>query len=272
MNARPASFTKPLVVCLHASGSSSRQWQPLADLAGRSLDIVAPDLYGHGRGPAWLGAPSGVVAGDAERVARLLSIDRRAHLVGHSYGGVVALKVALAFPERVRSVTVWEPVMFRALRDFAPRSREAIEAFAVGRAVQRDARGGLLSHAARRFVDYWSAPGAFDAMSEPRREAVVHRMATVAAHFASLWNDTMRMADVARSRVPLVVLSGARTVHPTRRIVELMRYARPDAAGGAMTMLGHMGPLTHPATVAQRIAFELAALEARESVIHELAA
>src|SRR5687768_99345 len=98
MNARHTSFPKPLVVCLHASGSSSRQWQPLADLAGRSLEIIAPDLYGHGRGPTWLGAPSRLTTGDAERIARLLSIDRRAHLVGHSYGGVVALKVALAFP------------------------------------------------------------------------------------------------------------------------------------------------------------------------------
>ena len=272
MHARFASSPRPLVVCLHASASSSRQWQPLADIAGRSLDIVAPDLYGHGRGPAWLGSPSGVVRGDAERIARLLSVDRRAHLVGHSYGGVVALHVALAFPERVKSVVVWEPVMFRALRDFAPRSREAIEAFAIGRAVQRDVRGGLAEHAARRFVDFWAEPGAFDTMSAPRRDAVVQRMSTVAAHFASLWNDTMRVAEIARSRVPLVVLSGVRTGRATRRIVELLRYARPDATGGAMTMLGHMGPLTHPNTVAQRIAFELAALDRREAVVHELAA
>lgn len=264
MELRAAS--RPLVVCLHSSASSARQFAPLADRVGSAFDVVAPDLHGHGAGPAWLGAPRDIVDADAARVARLMSVDRRAHLVGHSYGGLLALKLAVAYPERVKSVTIYEPVMFAALREFAPRSREALAVAWFGRTVARDLRAGLAAHAALRFVDYWSGAGTYADMSAPRREAIVHRMAAVGAHFVSLWGDAMRIRDVAASRVPLTVLMGARTRTPARRIVELLRYARPDAGGGTMTAMGHMGPLTHPAIVAQRLEAELVARERSTSV------
>jgi pimeloyl-ACP methyl ester carboxylesterase len=273
MNANPLPSGRPLVVCLHSSGASSRQWLPLAERVARAFHVVAPDLHGHGSGPAWLGAPAGIVDADVARVARLLSIDRRAHLVGHSYGGVVALKLALAWPERVRSVTVYEPVAFRLLHDFAPRSGDAAEASDVGRGVQRDLRAGLAVQAARRFVDYWSGAGTFEAMPPSRREAIAHRMGAIAAHFVSLWEDTMRLADVARVTAPLTILIGDRTRPPTRRIAELLRHARPDARFGALTAMGHTGPLTHPAIVAQRIESEIVGYERGEaSALRRLAA
>ena len=252
---------RPLVICLHASASSARQWQPLADRAGDQFDIVAPDLHGHGAGPAWLGDPRDIVEADVKRVARLTSVDRRAHLVGHSYGGAVALRMALEIPERVMSVTVYEPVLFAALRDHAPRSREALEVQAIARAVARDVRAGLSTHAARRFVDYWSGNGSFASMPAQRRDAVALRMGAVAAHFQSLWNDPMRLTDVGACAVPLTVLYGSQTRAPARRIVELLRLVRRDAQASMLTAMGHMGPLTHPATLAQRVHADLVAHE-----------
>ena len=101
----PRTAFRPLVVCFHSSASSSRQWQPLADRIGDAFDVVAPDLFGHGAGPAWLGDARGIVDADVARAARLMSVDRRAHLVGHSYGGVIALKLAVtdARPGRIVS-------------------------------------------------------------------------------------------------------------------------------------------------------------------------
>lgn len=258
---QPRTLQRPLVVCLHASASTSRQWQPLADRIGRAFDVVAPDLHGHGTGPAWLGEPRAILKADAVRVARLLSSDRRAHLVGHSYGGALALEVALGWPERVKSVTVYEPVLFALLREYAPRARETQEIGAFGRAIARDVRSGFAAQAAQRFVDYWFGEPAFASLGASRAEAVVHRMPAVAAHFPALWDDSPRLSELARSTVPLTLVTGARTRAPARRIAELVRYARRDAAGGTMTAMGHMGPLTHAATVAQRIDAAIAAHE-----------
>jgi pimeloyl-ACP methyl ester carboxylesterase len=66
--------------------------------------LLAPDRPGHGRSPD---APQ-----DFERDALLVGdqlLTERVHLVGHSYGGIVAMLGAAAKPSAVRSLTVIEP-------------------------------------------------------------------------------------------------------------------------------------------------------------------
>ena len=43
------------VVCIHASASSSGQWRPLMERLGKRHRLIATDLIGYGRSPAWLG-------------------------------------------------------------------------------------------------------------------------------------------------------------------------------------------------------------------------
>jgi pimeloyl-ACP methyl ester carboxylesterase len=248
----------PPVVCLHSSGASSRQWLPLADVLGDTCHVIAPDLFGHAKAPAWTGAPQHVFAADVERVARVLA-GGAAHLVGHSYGGAVALHVALRYPERVRSVTVYEPVLFRLLRDFAPRSREACEAADVGLGVHRDLAAGLADVAARRFVDFWSGSGTFAALPDMQRQSIAKRMPTIAAHFAALWCDDTRLKRYAGLRMPVAFMMGKHTKAATRRIVELLRSAIAHATYEPMSAMGHMGPVTHPHIVAQRLAAQIRA-------------
>ena len=107
------------VICLHASGSSGGQWSALRARLEPDVLVLTPDLHGHGAGPAWHGFDEDVVAADAARVARFAgTVAGEVHLVGHSYGGVIALRTALYHPERVASVTVYEPVVFRLLFDY----------------------------------------------------------------------------------------------------------------------------------------------------------
>ena len=42
------------VVCIHASASSSGQWRPLMEQLSERYRLIAPDLLGYGRSPAWL--------------------------------------------------------------------------------------------------------------------------------------------------------------------------------------------------------------------------
>jgi pimeloyl-ACP methyl ester carboxylesterase len=69
--------------------------------------LVLPDRPGHGQSPRQ-------GREDFERDANLLGplLSVRSHLVGHSYGGVVALCMAQRSPEAVRSLTLIEPPAF----------------------------------------------------------------------------------------------------------------------------------------------------------------
>ena len=87
------------------------------------------------------------------------------HLVGHSYGGAVALRFAMQQPERLRSLVLIEPVAFHLLRDEAP---DPANRHLFGEVTEL---AGLVSPAPlpsgdyrcamARFVDYWNGEGAW---------------------------------------------------------------------------------------------------------------
>src|SRR5271165_4633819 len=102
----------PRVVLVHGGAqgtpvggeSNFRAQQPLAQ---EGWQLIVPDRPGHGRSPD-PGRPDDAEA-DGAWVAALL--EDGAHLVGHSFGGCVALAAAARRPEAVRSLTLIEPGM-----------------------------------------------------------------------------------------------------------------------------------------------------------------
>ena len=84
-----------------------RQFAAQQRLAERGWQVIVPDRPGHGRSPA-PGRPDDAEA-DSAWVVDLL--DGGAHLVGHSFGGCVALAAAANRPAAVRSLTLIEPGM-----------------------------------------------------------------------------------------------------------------------------------------------------------------
>ena len=98
-------------VFVHGSfGWGEETWQAQRPLA-EEHELMLVDRRGYGGSPADGYAD---FERDAEDVAALL--DRPAHLVGHSYGGVGALLAAARRPEGVRSLAVIEPPAIGLLR------------------------------------------------------------------------------------------------------------------------------------------------------------
>ncbi|MFO1312661.1 MAG: alpha/beta hydrolase [Burkholderiales bacterium] len=233
----------PSVVMLHASASSSRQWQPLAAAIGQRLRVHAIDLHGHGERSPWPGARPLALMDEAALAAPLVLRAGGAHLVGHSYGAAVALKLAAMLPRHVKSVTVYEPVMFRWLVE--ANADEAADVLAVVNEIERHLGFGSMHDAARAFVDFWSGEGAFDAAGTSRRDAIASRMRTVAAHFHALLLEPLEMKHVARLCIPMMVMTGGRTVRAMRRLEQMTLQAWPHARHRVIGAAGHMGPITH---------------------------
>lgn len=284
---RPRPAQAPLVIALHASASSARQWRALAArlepppgtgrpghpvgpghaAASPGCRVIAVDLHDHGVGPAWTSdghaRPPLTLEDEAALVAPLLAEAGRVaegggvHLVGHSYGGAVALKVASQHPHRVRSLVLYEPVAFRLLLDDPASHAEAAEALAVTATMQTRMERGDLEGAARHFVDYWSGSGTWQALPAPARESVAGRLPALLQHFGALFNERQQAAAVARLPMPALVLTGERTVATARRIAQRLCALHPGATREALPGLGHMGPVTHAEQVAERIARHL---------------
>jgi pimeloyl-ACP methyl ester carboxylesterase len=93
-----ASGVAPIVL-LHGLASNSSTWHPLLELLPDHITAIAPDLPGHGQSDG--GAQDYTLAGHANIVRDLLAAlgVPRATLVGHSYGGGVALQLAYQHPD-----------------------------------------------------------------------------------------------------------------------------------------------------------------------------
>jgi pimeloyl-ACP methyl ester carboxylesterase len=143
----------PRIVCLHSSGGASGQWQALIAAGQDRFAFIAPDFHGHGRSPMPAEGTEYALATETDAIVRRLRGSGELHLVGHSYGACVALDIARRLPLQVRSLALYEPVLFGVLDH---RSVEYLEVTRFGSLIVADARGGRLESAAQRFIDYWA--------------------------------------------------------------------------------------------------------------------
>lgn len=246
MNLNDGSDHRPGVVCIHASGSSGRQWHTLADQIGREFAVYAPGLTGY-HGTPFDGGPV-TLSDEAETVrAQLGRQDESLHLVGHSYGGAVALQFALKYPDLVRSLTLYEPAFFPLLFEQAPGSDEAAEISRVGQFVVANADGMETREAAAwRFVNYWSGPGSWEWMGGEQRQRILRLMPKIAAEFGALARIRPGADDLKRIEAPVRLVCGTDTRSPARAVIDLLGQFLPDAETHFLEGGEHMAPVTNP--------------------------
>ena len=103
----------PRVVFIHggAQGTSSAghsNFQQQEALGREGWELIVPDRPGHGRSPD----PSRPDDAEADAVWTAELLGERAHLVGHSFGGLVAVAAAARRPAAVASLVLIEPALF----------------------------------------------------------------------------------------------------------------------------------------------------------------
>lgn len=245
----------PAVVCLHSNASSSAQWRGLMDLLAPRHRVLAPDLYGSGRSSDWPSRTQITLADEVALVQPALAAAGDAFaLVGHSYGGALALKVALAMPRRVRALALYEPTLF-ALVDAAgppPNRADGIR--------QTVARSGALldagdeESAARCFIDFWSGDGAWAALPEDRRPAIRTATTNIRRWGHALFTEPVTADQCARLDVPVLLMRGAQTREPANAVADLLEQVLPRVQVLRFENAGHMGPVTHAKAVNAAIA------------------
>ena len=135
--------------------------------------VIAPNLPGYGattRPPAGLPSDSGHAARLIE--ALLDGMKPPAVVAGHSYGGVVALLLALRGTVKPGALALFEPVAVPLLAAVGETA-----AFASARALFDDYRAAFEAGdrlAVRKMIDYWFGSGAYDQMPAPAREYLVN--------------------------------------------------------------------------------------------------
>ncbi len=242
-----------VVVLVHSSASTPRQWDALALRLAPQHDVHTVTLLGHGGAVPLPGHQPLRLAHDAAQVEAILERCGRAHLIGHSYGGAVVLNAAARQPHRVASLVAYEPVLMHWLAHDPDGGDEYSELRRLSRECQLDLHDRQPETAARRFVSYWSGANTWAAMSARARQATAARMPAVCAQFVALFAEPPDFRAMHGLDMPMLLLRGSATTAPARRLALLARRAWPEAHHECLTGLGHMGPVTDADRVNDRI-------------------
>ncbi|HKE41060.1 MAG TPA: alpha/beta hydrolase [Casimicrobiaceae bacterium] len=234
------------VLMLHSSLSSKSQWTTLAERMASRFKVIAVDLCGYGDNALPKAEASFTlddeVALVTARLHRLVNASESVHVVGHSYGALVALRLAHCLRGRIASLALFEPVAFSVLEEKEPALKDLWQ---IAEGVSRSLVSGHRHDAARSFVDFWSGEGSYASMPLPAQASLARRVDKVPFDFRAVrgWPEDAR--DLRVSAVPTLLLSGSRSPAVVQLIHALLARTLPNVRTGSFDC-GHMGPVTHP--------------------------
>jgi lipase len=232
------------VVFLHSGIGSAGEWKQVFSLWPEGFRLVAVQAYRDGSG---LGAPEHRSLDDyadqvyavAEHAAGSIC------LVGFSWGGATALRVAAAAPELVDSLAVVEPEAYALLRT---QNADAYSEISGLRDRWRaHVRAGRWDEAFEEFVDFYNGPGSFARWPAERREAFLTTQQARGDLWHVLFDDALLSVDsLAGLTAPVHVVEGTQTSAVDHAICDVVREHVPHARHTLIEGAGHMLPLTHP--------------------------
>lgn len=235
-------------VLIHGSLVDSSTWSRVVPGLARGLTVLTYDRRGFGGSTP--GPRASPVATDTEDLIALLEATDfyPVHLVGHSYGAVVALRVASERPEFVRSLSLHEPPFFGLLAD-RPETASLWEMFRTGAAqIIEQVHRGDREGAARNVVEVFSTtPGAWDRLPESARRSF--------AGYIDRWAEEYEDPDFLRPRpgslretlVPTLLTVGAESPRFLRTIEDRLASELANPTIREIPKTGHAPHVTSPA-------------------------
>ncbi|HYG56166.1 MAG TPA: alpha/beta hydrolase [Burkholderiales bacterium] len=263
--------SKDTAVLLHCSGSSGAQWRWLQATLGARYQVLCPDLLGYGANAGWMPRGEFTLSHEAAPIVEMIkAAGGPVHLVGHSYGGAVALHIAHTRPHLIRSLTLIEPSAFHLLRGGDAIDTAAFaEITSVAARAQAALEQGDWLDGFGTFVDYWSGPGSWAAMPPEKRSAFARQLTKVTCDFQALFAEPAGPELMRRVGAPTLLVQGGCTKLPSRCVVHRLRAALPTAQWEVVQGAGHMLPITHRERVNALIA---AHIDANAAALLEAAA
>ncbi|WP_374442606.1 alpha/beta fold hydrolase [Pseudomonas panipatensis] len=253
----------PLVL-VHGSLCDYRYWHWQMPGLARYFHLLAPSLR-HYYPDAWDGLSGDFTTQQHvdDLLALLGQLGEPVHLLGHSRGGNLCLRVALAAPERLRSLSLADPggdfaaEVFRAAGlevPVAPVERNRFREQALQLIRQGETEAGL-----ELFVDTVSGAGVWRRSSKHFREMASDNAMTLVGQVAD-HPEPLSLSALRGLHLPVLLLSGELSPEPFPRIVSALSAVLPDARVSIIKGASHGMNATRPA------AFNRALLEFLDAV------
>lgn len=238
------------VVMLHSSMSSKEQWLKLSSRLNNDFHTIAIDLYGYGGCKTPQDPSSFTLAKEARRIDDIVTKligTQHFHLVGHSYGGATALRFAYSNPERLISLSLFEPVAFHLLEKQDPARTIILK---LTEDINAYIDQGKHSLATEMFVDFWSGPETYRSFNESKRSFLDGFINKVALDFQAGINEQLTTKEYQQIQIPICLIRGEQSPLPTRQIAYNLEATLSQTETHQVDG-GHMSPISHANIVNQ---------------------
>lgn len=242
----------PALVLIHGSPGNAKAWQRVGERLSDRYRVIAPDLPGYGATTPQSSSALPDTNFAAELIEALVaSIGPPAVLAGHSYGGVVALAVALRQRFPIGAMVLFEPVALRVLSVVGD-----VEAYESAKAVFDDYLARFESgdkEAIRKIIDFWYRPGAFDQMPDPVRAYLLKETAANTRDVRATFREEYSPSALRNLAIPVLTVCGSRSPAVTRKIARAIAASTPRGSFIDLEKADHGLTTTHVEAVAEAI-------------------
>ena len=250
----------PTIVFVPGSCSTGAAWRPvMAALPGR-FRCVTTSLLGYGGTAERRTSHDPSISHEADAVEAVIRRTAgRVHLVGHSFGGLVALAVALRNKVPLASLTIAEAPAVELLREAGEHQhyrafRDMSEAYF---GAFHDGNEGAIS----MMIDFYGGPSTF-ASWPPRVRAYAAQTTPVnILDWASAYGFPLSPSALAQVEVPVLVVRGGASHPAMQRVNELLSTHISGASLLTVPGAAHFMISTHPDDIARAIASHVASFE-----------
>ena len=252
----PDDGSAPLILFQPPGASGASIWRPVAAVLQDRFRTAAVNPSGYGDTEAFAGPEPMTLRDEAALFAAVIRAElpnsrgRTAHIVGHSYGGTIALVLALAWPELVGRLTLLEPAPYVLLRE-AGEAALAEEIEAQNRRFIATVRAGRDAEAMEHYIDYFNGrPGFWRSLGGRAQTKMLALAERLAVGLDAVERLDLSRADLASIPAPVTVVRGGATDPLHARLSGLVAQSIPDATLIDLPGAGHMMTLTHGAEIA----------------------
>ena len=236
----------PPVILLPSSGSGKQQWHKLISANLNRFRMVSIDLFGYGNTSKWTYERQQTLDDCADLVMSIAaSLGEHISLVGHSFGGSVAMQVALRLGQRVKKIVLIEPNPFYLLNIHGC-EKAFNEISLLGDHVKKYGNKGKWKKVASYFLDYWNGDGTWDSLTKERQSRLIEMIKPNLHEWDAVLHCIDKITNWQNFSERMFLIKGGETKDSINQIANLMKNHLPNLRIHEVPGCGHMLPISHP--------------------------
>ena len=234
------------VILVHGSWVDHMEWPFVVPGLAQRFRVVVYDRRGHGQSEHL--PTQGSIREDVADLAAIIErAGAPAHVVGSSMGASISLRLAAERPELIRTLQVHEPPLFDLLLDdpqTRPQTEELKNRFL---SVADEIAAGNVEAGARRFVEIYFGPGAWDTfLPEEARRTLINNAPTFLDETRDPELLSIDTIALARFSKPLLLTGGSESPPFCAPVLDKLAGVLPNGTRKTFAGDGHMPHITHP--------------------------